>query len=473
MLLKSIKRKIPYSAQFLVLSVFLGLVFLMGGASRGDVQSLIILRPLSVLICGYGCLTLNRAHLSENKFLFGYGAALFVCVGVHLVPLPPGIWTHLPGRELLVEADAAVGLKGVWRPITMVPYATWNALYSLFTPFAVLILGVQLGSSECKLLLRVLLVIALIDCLMALMQIVGPDDGILYLYQVTNNGSAVGLFANRNHQAVFLACIFPMLAAYIVASAKAVEQVRFRTAVALISGLAVIPLLLVTGSRAGIIAGVIGIAAVAYVYQPPELASPAKRKAKQVNFVLIFGAVAVGLLVLLTIALARAEAFNRLFQADQTDELRFQIWYPILSMAWKYFPVGSGFGSFVEVYQIDEPFSTLSPTYVNHAHNDFLEVFLTGGIFGIAFLAVAFAAWLQKSLALVFGKLNGNRRQLFGRLGSIVLLLLCLDSIGDYPVRTPIMMSVAVIAALWMRGSIKAKSYAARKKDMEFERTLG
>ena len=100
-------------------------------------------------------------------------------------------------------------------------------------------------------------------------------------------------------------------------------------------------------------------------------------------------------------------------------------------------------------------------------------VFMTGGIFGIAFLALAFAVWLQKSLALVFGKLNGDRRQLFGRLGSVVLLLLCLSSIGDYPVRTPIMMSVAVIATLWMRASMEAKSYPVRKKDMEFGRALG
>jgi O-antigen ligase len=386
--------------------------------------------------------------------------------------MPPAIWTNLPGRELLAEADTAVGLKGIWRPITMVPYSSWNAFYSLFTPLAVLILGLQLMANECRLLLYLLLIFALVGCLMALMQVVGPPDGMLYLYQVTNNGAAVGPFSNRNHQAIFLACIFPMLAVYISASIKSVEQFRFRTAVALVSGLAVIPLLLVTGSRAGMLIGLIAIASTFYIYRKPKFTSPTKRKAKRVNFVLIFGAIAIVILALLTIGLARAEAFDRLFQADRADELRFQIWGPILSMGWKYFPIGSGFGSFVEVYQIDEPFSTLSPNYVNHAHNDFLEIFMTGGIFGLTFLILAIIAWGRRTIQLIMSQSQLSQKQLFGRLGSAVLLLFGLGSVADYPIRTPLMMAFAVIAILWMQQSSENFGRSARKKGMEIESAL-
>ena len=435
----------------------------MGGASRGDVQSLIILRPLSVLICGYGCLTLNRAHLSENKFLFGYGVALFVCVGVHLVPLPPGIWTHLPGRELLVEADAAVGLKGVWRPITMVPYATWNALYALFVPFAVLVLGVQLNAKECHALLMVILVMALLSCLLGLLQVIGSFDGPLYLYQVTSNGSAVGFFANRNHQAIFLACIFPMLAVYASTALKSIEQARFRTTVAIIAGISVVPLLLITGSRAGMIGGIIGLVSIWFVYQRPPIAHPAKRTGSRVNLILVGAVAALVVLALLTFALAKAQAFDRLIQADATDDLRFQIWGPIAAMGWKYFPIGSGFGSFVEVFQIDEPFATLSPEYVNHAHNDFLEIWMTGGVMGIALLMLAFYAWFRRTLALSKQGAMSHRTRAFGRAGSIILLLLSFGSIADYPLRTPALMGFAVIAILWMRSSVDVQKLSAKQ----------
>ena len=195
---------VPYWA----LVVFLILTFLTGGGSRADIQSLIILRPAAVIFCGVGLWSLKWAHVKANRFFFGMTAAIFALVIGHLIPLPPSIWGSLPGRELISEIDKAAELGEVWRPVSMVPSATWNAFYSLFVPLAVLSLGVQLSREERFKLLPIVIGLGLISGLVGLLQVIGDPSGPLYLYMVTNNGSAAGLFANRNHQAILLAMLF-------------------------------------------------------------------------------------------------------------------------------------------------------------------------------------------------------------------------------------------------------------------------
>ena len=61
-------------------------------------------------------------------------------------------------------------------------------------------------------------------------------------------------------------------------------------------------------------------------------------------------------------------------------------------------PFGSGFGTFVPVFEQFAPRTLLldQNRYVNHAHNDWLELWLTGGVIAIV-LTVGFLAWLAAS----------------------------------------------------------------------------
>src|SRR3546814_16949820 len=102
---------------------------------------------------------------------------------------------------------------------------------------------------------------------LGLAQAIGPRDGPLYLYEITNNESAVGLFANRNRQAALLACLFPMLAVYASIDHPSAERMRLKFALCASVALFFLPLLLVTGSRAGLVLGVIGLLAGALLYR--------------------------------------------------------------------------------------------------------------------------------------------------------------------------------------------------------------
>lgn len=434
---------------FWSLVFFLVLAFLTGGGARADVQSLVVLRPAAVVFCGIGVWGLKREQLQAHRFLFGMAAAIFALVLLHLIPLPYQLWKIFPGRELATTIDNAVGLGHVWRPISMVPPASWNAFYSLFVPLAVLLLGVQLTREQRIKLLPVLLLLGLSSGVLGLVQAIGDPYSGLYLYRITNNGSAVGLFSNRNHQAILLAMLFPMLAVYAFANIRTEDQATMRGWVAVAAAIVLVPLLLVTGSRGGLVMGVIGIGMAASLYRKPQVDVAKKRKVQRMDWRYPLAGLSVLFLGVLTTLMSRAEALQRLSASDPANDQRLQVWGPIAGMAWKYFPLGSGIGSFVEAYQIDEPRELLGPNYLNHAHNDWLEVVMTAGFAGLFLLALATAAF-ARGIFCAYGKSVGRGRgSAFARLGGLMIAIFALGSIVDYPLRTPSLDCVFVIALLW------------------------
>lgn len=440
------------AAPFVALLTFLALVAMTGGGARGDIQSLVILRPAAVLYLGYALWGLTSAQVRSNGFLFAMALAIGALIAAHLVPLPTGIWMSLPGRELAADVDRAAGIVHVWRPISLAPPETINALLSLVVPVAALALAARLDREGRFYILPGLIVFGVFSGLWGFLQAIGPSDGPLYLYQVTNLGSAVGLFANRNHQAVLLACLIPMLAVYASTGIRSVEQLRFRRFIAVGLGVILVPLLLVTGSRAGVIVGVAGLMSVPFLYHRPESLKPPKRKAHKFDVRYAWLAIGVVALALLSIVLSRAEAIHRLLGGGDAEEVRFEIWGPVLDMGRTYFPVGSGLGTFVPAYQVGERTSNLNWYYMNHAHNEWLEIFMTGGLPALILLLIAIIAWASATFRWFRTPLRMGRDVAFGRLGCILIFMLALASSVDYPLRVPSLACLFVVAALWAAG---------------------
>jgi O-antigen ligase len=444
---------VPKPWSFWIMCAFLVLAFLTGGSSRADVQSLVILRPVAVLICFYAAWHLRFEDITNNKFLIGFAAACFLLAGLHLVPLPPTVWQALPGRGLMAEIDNQVGLGQIWRPMTLDPVSGWNALYSLFVPLAVLLLGLTLKRDDIYRLLPVVIGIGLITGLVGLIQAASGENSAVNLYRISNKGNAVGLFANRNHQAVFLATMFPMLAAYACAGIKTAEQARFRLWISIAAGLVLIPLLLATGSRAGLITGFIGLISVLILYRTPQTLIATKRKVAKRRYYYIaaaFASVAVGLLAIL---FSRATAIDRLFADNIVEDTRGKIFSPALEMAWSYFPFGSGMGSFATAFKIDEPNATLSPQFINRAHNDYLELYMTGGLPALLILMCTISALGLTAYKLWISRKNTSKYLIIARASIIVAVIFIIASMGDYPLRMPSLMCFTVILALWIKHS--------------------
>jgi hypothetical protein len=107
-------------------------------------------------------------------------------------------------------------------------------------------------------------------------------------------------------------------------------------------------------------------------------------------------------------------------------------------------PVGSGLGTFEKVYPLLEGEGEVPGTYVNHAHNEYLQITLEFGAPGVLLMA-AFLVWFVASLRVTW-----FTRQEFGSLlrikmgASVALCVPLVHSILDYPMRTP---TVACLAA--------------------------
>ena len=425
-------------------------MFLTGGGARSDILSLVILRPTAIIFLGIGAWRLSQADLTDYRSLFGIALALFALVFIHLIPLPPSLWSALPGREIIAEADRVAGLGSVWRPISLAPATTWNALFAMCVPMTVLVFAAQLDQKQLFKLLTIIIIVGLISGFLGLLQTIGSGERSFYLYRITNDDAAVGLFANRNHQAFLLACLFPALAAFASTAARTPEKNKVRAGLAIAAGLCLVPLLLVTGSRAGLILGVIGLLSVAFIYRTPKNNLPEKRKAHRFNIRRVLGPLLVVGLGLLTYLMSRAQAIDRLTASDPTEDLRYIIWQPMINLIIKYFPVGSGIGSFVESFQIDEPNSLLDTGYINHAHNDWLEALSTGGLAAAILMLIIMIGWVRIIWTARHQTSADNDHIILVRLGAAIVLLTAVASAVDYPLRVPSLACVFTLAAVWM-----------------------
>ncbi len=429
---------------------YLAFVFLTGGGARADIHSLILLRPVAILVCGVALLTLRLEDLKRYRFLSIMAVLLLLLALLHILPMPPGMWQGLAGRGLVLEVDHAAGLRDLWRPLSLTPGAAQNAFFAIFVPLGVFLLAIQLDVEDQRRLVLPLLVIGAVSGLIGIFQIVGSSHGPLYFYRITNNGQSVGVFSNRNHQAVFLVAMIPMLAYYASQARRTDDQIKIRLVISAAAAAILVPLILVTGSRQGLLLGILSLGLSFFIFERPQ-ATLARRRGEQKNFSTMFVAIFAALMLAVITAIAsRAEALNRLIATDLNEEGRGQAWKVVAKLIGDYFPFGSGAGSFVEVYQIAEPLSALKPTYFNHAHNDFLEVALTFGMAGMLLIAAAVLAFAYAAWTITRGKPRASKGGRLAHTGLSVVLLFGLASFVDYPLRTPSISCFFVIASCWI-----------------------
>lgn len=452
------------SSVFWLLIVFLTVVFLTGGSSRGDAQSLAILFPWAILACGTALVTLQREHVRQHATLFIGFAVLLTLTFIYLVPLPSTFWQNFPGRTDIVDIDRTVELGHNPRPITLMPHAGWVSAFSLFTPIAVFLFGVQLKRHDLYRLLPLFIILGAISGLLGLLQTAGTPAGPLYFYRITNSDSAVGLFANRNHAAILLACMFPMLAVFASAGAGRHDVSKSRRLIAAAIALVLIPLILVTGSRAGLVLAVAGLSGASLLYRQAVWTQDFGSQSQKWKWLTApkLAVAAVLCLGLLTVYFSRAEAIDRLFGQSMDADSRSIFWTESLNLVYKYAPLGSGAGAFGSAYQIIEKDYMLTSYYLNRAHNDWVELAVTFGILTILFLGALVIQFLRGTVRLWISRNKKRRSVTFGLMGGIIIAMMGVASITDYPIRNPTMMCLFSVAMLWFNAAARFESHGSR-----------
>jgi O-antigen ligase len=288
--------------------------------------------------------------------------------------------------------------------------------------------------------------------IVALLQITSGDSSPFYTYHVTNRGGAVGLFANRNHQALFLASAFPLLALWSTLPGDDLQRIRLRRLLCATAAAFLLPMLAVTGSRAGLILGLLGLGFAWFQFRTGRSDPTALgRRRSARRWVWIPFAVAAAVAVGSAIMLSRAEAIDRLLATSFKDELRLQYLPLVLRITGDFFPFGTGFGSFDGIFRIYEPIDLLQAQYFNHAHNDLAELVMTGGLPALL-VFIGFLAWLTRRGLAILRDNSRERRTQFARLGLGQVVLILVASLFDYPLRTPMIGVLFVLACGWVAG---------------------
>lgn len=407
-----------------------------GGASQANALSLMVVELASLPL-----LFVSVYRLATGRGPRGAAPALVLLALVvaipllQLVPLPASVWMRLPQRGPVADILSAARLGRPPLSYSLTPEDTWRALLALAPP-AAMVMGVLLMSErQLRALAGLWLVIAFISLAVGVLQILGGPSSLLYFYSITNLGAPVGLFANRNHQAALLYALIPVAAAFAADFRGVVTDRRALPAVFAILYVCVALIgVAVTRSRAGVVlAAAALVASLAVAWR-----SGAFRRNWRASAALGLGATVAVVAVLL---FALGPILDRFGQSG-SQELRFEGWPVILSAARDYLPLGSGVGSFDTIYRSVEPLNQVSPVFFNHAHNDYLEIWLETGFAGV-FLLAAFALWLGVQSVRTWT----GRRTAGSELAPAMTVLVCLllvHSAVDYPLRTE---TIAVLFA--------------------------
>ena len=319
-------------------------------------------------------------------------------------------------------------------PFSLTPQATWRSLLALAPPAAMFIGALMLTDRQRRMMAALWLVLAICSLCLGGLQILGGADSPLYFYQVTNAGSPVGFFSNRNHQAAFLLCLTPVAAIFAARFDGRFDSPRaFPALAAILYVFMAIVGVAATRSRAGVLLTLLALGGAAAIVLRGEAVRRHWRAAAGLGIgavVAIGGVLAFGLGPIMA-------------RFGEGGEPRFEGWPIVLHAAQAFLPLGSGVGSFEAVYGAAEPLNQVSPIYFNHAHNDYLELGLETGLVGGALL-VLFVAWFAVRTAAIW-----RRRIEAGGSGlaaacSVLALLLLAHSTVDYPLRTE---AIAVLFA--------------------------
>lgn len=313
-------------------------------------------------------------------------------------------------RTVSVDAVETVSGWAFWSPLPQASLDTGLIAVSLIG-FALFI--ARFDDSEQERMLRFVLVGFLINLIAAAIQLSFDQRAIVK--DILPFVMTAGTFANENHFSALVYMMIPLVGWFYL------DRTR-RPVFYLLFIVVVVALLFAVGSRAGMaISSVLGVLTLAWFWSG------------RLGFAVKAVAVLLGLSALFL-------ALWLLGVSDPLEgDLRQVFFATTLRAIGDHWLFGSGLGTFTAIYPAYQTQDTVVHVFANHAHNDFLELFLECGLPGLVLVLVflGLIAW------------HGGRSGL-SQAGFLAILAICLHSLLDYPLRTfavatPFMWLAAII----------------------------
>ncbi len=421
------------------MSVLLVACFVTGGSSQESGLGVSVTQLLAIPVLAYALtMALQRGRLVDAWPGIALSALILLVPLLQLLPIPESMWKWSPSRLRLEQDLSRAGVSGVHYFWTLAPAATKRAALFLLPAAALFLSALALNRESLRRVLWLLIVTSALGLLLGIAQLGFASDSILNPYpQYTPSGA--GVFANPNHQADALVIGLVLSVAIVIDEARRARRgggsrAIFRACVALslLFGLG----LLLVRSRAGIIIGIFATVATLITCRAISLRTPQGSWAAKLRLIVVASGLA--------LAVYGASVGLQVEEIDSMSGLRGKLAQQTLVLGTQGAPLGSGVGSFVPVFEQEADRSFLENEYMNHAHNEYVQWWLEGGVLAIVCMVVAVMVFLQAARLLV--RLGDSRLRTNGLAAMIAVMATLAHSVVDYPLRTPALM--AVIAAL-------------------------
>lgn len=383
---------------------------------------------------------------------------------LYLIPLPASLVEGLPGRSRFFEADTLLPMADAlspWRPLSLVPFSTAAAAVALLLPVAVFIATRSLDPERVRLLVKVMLAVAAVQALIGLLQFGVAQGGLETAWGVKagTGGSGTGTYPNRNHLAGLIEMMLPMVLALFFFNLGRVDADSGAAGGARVWGqraafwgsktgnltllYAALTMLLIvaavfTRSRTGIFLVMLGILLSTIIFARRIGGSNVLGPAGTIISLAVAAAIAIGLTPVL----------DRFSLGNMEEDARFTLFELGFQGAGQFFPIGSGPGTFPDVFPYLQPVD-LGRYFINRAHNDYLEWFFDAGLLGLAIVLLILVLYLRQWLRLA--RASSWSRGRFLQVGAgLGMLMVGLHEFVDYNLYTPAnQVAFAVLAGIF------------------------
>lgn len=405
------KNKIPSARLCSIIMMLLGCLIFGGSASAPRFEiGLSVLALLCFVMTVYA-----DAHLRVSKSTVWIAGLALGVVVAQIVPLPAIVWRQLPQGEFADTLSPSIQPDRIWRSISIAPDTTLYSLIAMGPFFLAFFISSSLKYKERCVVIIALVLETLVQAVIGIAQTIGIL--VFSMYDIHHPRVAIGLFASRNHFADQI-LIGTMFLFYIRKSSYNKLGI-LNTEIYFYSILVVFATaMLCSASRAGII--LLGVAIIlGYSF--------GVKKNQQVRFALVVVLISILTFLVLFFFPKTGVLKTTVARFANADENRWEIWSNCLAVSAKYFPWGSGLGTFRQAYEMSEPLSSVGQFYVNAAHNEYLQLLVEMGAAGVVgmFALIMFmivTGWRKRHDPMVVFSLGG-------------LGLIALHSFVDYPFR--------------------------------------
>jgi len=414
--------------------IVLALILGGGGLAYG-------LRNLAIQLCALAILAFHRRLVL--RFVREAPLALRILLGaslafplVQLIPLPPAIWQSLPGRDLVaVSLELAGADARNWFPVSVDKARTLVAFCGTLAPATIIVTGSLLPQEQKIALLRAALWACLAAFALGVVQFTSANTvGLLYSERTTADAFYT-TFTNRNSTALLFVLALAMLAA--LPQPKSPVWLCVGGAAATLFTVAVV----LTQSRSGmallVVVTAIWLARWGFALFRRHDGTGAPQ-GRTVIIALVGMALMGSVLGASFLSGGRVADSIERFSSGAAD--RPEMWEDSAFAAGQYWPVGSGMGTFDEVFQLHESLEYVSQRKAGRAHSDWLEIAIEGGLAALV-LAAGWLAWCM--FTAIPRRISPNVWMPLAAGAGVACI--ALQSLLDYPLRNQALLCFAAL----------------------------